>query len=403
MFVQMRPAWDLFALGCVSLRARTGRDRQFARPGRSGRAVSEAPCRRRRLPRGGCRRPGAWPALRCRRRAPSATRTRLCSDTRSTACVSASLQDPLSFGLGVGDDLVAVLGQAAGGFELVRNGHADLIEDVEDLLLVDERARREWQARACAEHFLELVEQIQDVHGFTITDRLAVVSRCRRQVSRLYRLMRVRPWRRVCVSGSSPTVEGGSAPGGLLEHDHARRQQQPWSRQRFDRCVAGRPRPRTADRQTPGRPASARCAARRPLAPGVPRARSATSALSRLAWMMRDRGAVALDEFGRPGAAAERLDAQPARAGEQVEHARPGQRRGQVAVFVWLEAALVGQRFEHRENGALDQVGRWPRAAPPRAAVRPRALPEMTRIAQLGSPEWATKSARCARSAACSG
>ena len=69
-----------------------------------------------------------------------------------------------------------------------------------------------------------------------------------------------------------------------------------------------------------------------------------------------------------------------ARAGEQVEHARPGQRRGQVAVLVWLEAALVGQRLEHREDRALDQVGRRPCVA--RCAQRrPRAVPEITRTA----------------------
>src|SRR5207245_11571902 len=51
---------------------------------------------------------------------------------------------------------------------------------------------------------------------------------------------------------------------------------------------------------------------------------------------------------------------QATRAREQIEDARPGPPRGQVAVFVRLEAAFVRQRLEHREDGALDQVGGRP-------------------------------------------
>ena len=75
------------------------------------------------------------------------------------------VQDALGLSLRVGHDLVAVLRQATGGGQLIRDGHTDLIEDVQNFLLVDERARRQRQPRARSEHFLELVEQIQDVHG----------------------------------------------------------------------------------------------------------------------------------------------------------------------------------------------------------------------------------------------
>ena len=70
--------------------------------------------------------------------------------------------------------------------------------------------------------------------------------------------------------------------------------------------------------------------------------------------------AVLLDELGRFGAATQRLDAQAARASKEIQDARPGQRRGQVAVFVGLEATLVCQRLEHRKDGALDQVSGRP-------------------------------------------
>src|SRR5436853_28231 len=43
----------------------------------------------------------------------------------------------------------------------------------------------------------------------------------------------------------------------------------------------------------------------------------------------------------------ERLDAERTRAGKQIEHSRPRQRSREVTVLVRLEAALVGQRFEH--------------------------------------------------------
>jgi hypothetical protein len=46
-------------------------------------------------------------------------------------------QDLICFRLGLSQDLIAFLGQTAGRFELVRDGHADLIEDIENLLLVD--------------------------------------------------------------------------------------------------------------------------------------------------------------------------------------------------------------------------------------------------------------------------
>ena len=80
-------------------------------------------------------------------------------------CASASSQDAIGLGVRVGEHLVAVLGQPPGGFDLIGNGHSNLIEDVQDLLLVDQRARRQRQARAAAEHLLELIEQVQDVHG----------------------------------------------------------------------------------------------------------------------------------------------------------------------------------------------------------------------------------------------
>ena len=70
---------------------------------------------------------------------------------------------------GIGDDLIALLRQSPRGFELIRYGHADLIEYVEDLLLVDERPRRKRQPRAGAKNLLELIEQIQDVHGIQDT------------------------------------------------------------------------------------------------------------------------------------------------------------------------------------------------------------------------------------------
>ena len=84
----------------------------------------------------------------------SAVRTRLWSATRLRGLCVSLVQDALRLSLRVGHDLVAVLGQAAGGSQLIRDGHTDLIEDVQDLLLVDERARRQRQPRACSEHFL---------------------------------------------------------------------------------------------------------------------------------------------------------------------------------------------------------------------------------------------------------
>src|SRR5437764_505111 len=75
------------------------------------------------------------------------------------------MKDALRLGTRVGDDLVTLLGQPPAGFDLLGNGHADLIQDVEDLGLVDERARGQRQARARAKDFFELVQQIQNGHS----------------------------------------------------------------------------------------------------------------------------------------------------------------------------------------------------------------------------------------------
>ena len=85
--------------------------------------------------------------------------------------------------------------------------------------------------------------------------------------------------------------------------------------------------------------------------------------------------AVPFDELRGLRAARERLDAERTRAGKQIEHPRPRQRSREVTVLVRLEAALVGQRFEHREDRALDQVSRRPclgGGAQGPAASRPR-------------------------------
>ena len=127
-------------------------------------------------------------------------------------------QDAISLRVRVCEHLVALLGQPPGGLDLFGDRHPDLVEDVENLLLVDERARRQGHARARAKHLLELVEQIQDVQR--LNDNRGYVS------PEAYRLMRVRPWRRVdCKRQLRRPLAGGSVCPGLLEdHDAGRLQ-----------------------------------------------------------------------------------------------------------------------------------------------------------------------------------
>jgi len=72
-------------------------------------------------------------------------------------------QDAISLGARVRDHLVALIGQPTRGLHFLRYRNPNLVEDVQNLLLVDERARREGHPRPRAEHLLELIEQIQDV------------------------------------------------------------------------------------------------------------------------------------------------------------------------------------------------------------------------------------------------
>jgi hypothetical protein len=106
------------------------------------------------------------------------------------------------------------------------------------------------------------------------------------------------------------------------------------------------------------------------------------------------RFAVALDEFGEAGAPRQRFDAQGARACKKVHYPRPGERRREVAVLIGLETALVGQRLEHREDRALDEVGS--RAGFGRRAQRPptRATRDNAHRIQLGSPACTMKSVK---------
>src|SRR5437762_6453519 len=98
----------------------------------------------------------------------------------------------------VGNHLIAFFGQASGGFDLVRNRDADLVDDVQQLLVVDEDARRKRHVRARRKHILELLEQIQEVQRPS-------------PYHRAYSEMRVPPWWRVLTSVTGPSRSSGSA------------------------------------------------------------------------------------------------------------------------------------------------------------------------------------------------
>src|SRR5206468_12411948 len=80
--------------------------------------------------------------------------------------------DLVRLALGLQDDFLFVLREPLGLAHLFRHGGADLVEDVDELLLVDQRSRRERQARPAADERLELVEQVQDLDvGPPFSDR----------------------------------------------------------------------------------------------------------------------------------------------------------------------------------------------------------------------------------------
>ena len=121
------------------------------------------------------------------------------------------------------------------------------------------------------------------------------------------------------------------------------------------------------------------------------RARSSRSGVARrLAAMNARRLAVLLDELGAAArrGSAPRCPGRPSRRTGRARAARPVPRRS-CRPRRRLEPALVGQRLEHREDGALDQVGGRPRlgrgAQMPAAGACPRSRARrLARIARAG-------------------
>ena len=169
--------------------------------------------------------------------------------------------------------------------------------------------------------------------------------------------MRVRPWRRVDAGPVAPTIAGRLGLPGLLEDHDAR-----WASACREPTAPRRSTPaprdrRTAGRQKPGRPARGRRAARWQRASGGRAPARRGRCMRRFAARMR---AASRSCSTNSALRAPRLSASmpsPPEPANRSSTRRPGARRGEIALLlVGLEAALVGQRLEHGEDRALDQV-----------------------------------------------
>ena len=179
-----------------------------------------------------------------------------------------------------------------------------------------------------AEHFLELVEQIQDVHG--IHDNRIGLSAGHQVVGR-----RVQADARAAVAArvgqrQAPTAAGGSAWPAVRGRRRCVGSSRPGVAERLDRRRERVRRPHTADRRKPGRPGTRTLRSAAATGAWCTRARSSSPVARRLDCDDAGRVTILLDELRGPRAAAERLDAQrrPSRRTGRARAARPAPRPG---------------------------------------------------------------------------
>src|SRR5579883_304096 len=77
------------------------------------------------------------------------------------------IDDLVRLFLGLHDHPLAFLAHAARLLDLLRHGDPELVDDVEKLLFINDRSRREWKPRPGTYQLFQAVNQLQDVDDLT--------------------------------------------------------------------------------------------------------------------------------------------------------------------------------------------------------------------------------------------